>query len=116
MKNLIALLVAACAPLLPLQAQAVEAATLSEFKEDATFKAYLYGVGQGWLWANARLASKNQPQLFCVPPTLGLNFDNYLGILEAKIKNSRIQGKLNDKTPVEVLLLSALEESFPCRP
>ena len=113
-RTVVVLLFCSCLVSLSQQAQAIDAATLPEFRDDETFKTYLFGVGQGWLWANARLGNKNQPKLFCVPPSLSLNFANYLSFLEAKINSSRAQGKLNEKMPVEVFLLAALEESFPC--
>ena len=113
-RSIVKLLFCSCLISLSPQARAVDAARLPEFRDDETFKTYLYGVGQGWLWANARLETKNQPKLFCIPLSLSLNIENYLSLLEARIKRLRAQGKLNEKMPVEVLLLAALEESFPC--
>lgn len=95
---------------------AVYVATLNQFREGEYFKAYLDGVGNGWLWANAKLESKKQPLLFCVPSTLRLTADNYLGLIDAKIKAARgAQGGLNEKAPIELILLTALEEAFPCK-
>lgn len=94
---------------------AVEVGTFDQFRENDTFMTYLDGVGKGWLWANAKLDSKKQPLLFCVPPTLSLTADNYIHLIDAKIKAARAQGGLNEKAPIELILLAALEEAFPCK-
>lgn len=94
---------------------AVDVGTLAQFRESDQFKAYLDGVGNGWLWANARLDAKKQPRLFCVPTNLFLRAENYIGLADSKIKSARAQGELNDRYPIELIILMALEEAYPCQ-
>lgn len=102
--------------LLSCTASAVEVGNFDEIKGSEYFRAYIEGVGHGFLWANAELqVNKRQTLLFCVPPSLGLTTDNYVGLIEAEIRDSKANGGINGKAPVELVLMGALKKTFPCR-
>jgi hypothetical protein len=70
---------------------------------------YIAGIGAALLWANAALASKKQPLLYC-QPDIGLSIQNYENILDREIK--RVEYR--PEAPLPYLLLQALEHVFPC--
>jgi len=78
------------------------------------FKFYIYGVGMGYSWANAALESRKAKPLYCVPPKLVLEAENYLRTLDREIKESQSKTDLTLDTPVEAVLLRALIKTFPC--
>jgi hypothetical protein len=82
---------------------------------DDTMKVYLAGIGDAFLLANVELESAKVSPLFCQPPALALNADNYLAILESSMKEKGLpNGSANDELPVVVVLLSGLKKTFPC--
>jgi hypothetical protein len=81
-----------------------------KLKNSDAFKAYVTGLGVAYSWSNAHLSSVNQKPLYCEPKKLGLNSDNYLGILEDGIK--RIPD--NADLPIEYIFLLQLQVTFPC--
>jgi hypothetical protein len=84
----------------------------------SSVRAFVNGVSEGFNVANADLAGKNRPLLYCQPKSFALNADNLLAILDAEIKTMQeITGKpLPDNMPIEVVLLSGIQDTFPCKP
>lgn len=66
--------------------------------------------GQSYLWANAMLQYRQQPQLFCAPGGLRLAGQQYENIL-VDFVSSRGEDKGQS---VNALLLYALVDMFPC--
>jgi hypothetical protein len=92
------------------------ALTVKEFKilrNDARATYYVYGVGNGMVWANAELVTRHAQPLFCAPATLVLNEDNYLALLDSELQSGK--SKVKDDSPIEPILLAALEKTFACR-
>jgi hypothetical protein len=76
---------------------------------------YINGIGNGYLWANSALSAENKEPLFC-NPELQLNEDNYLALLDRQIKDGTpAKAKWRDDDPIEIILLRALQRTFPCR-
>jgi hypothetical protein len=82
---------------------------------------YVGGIGEGLEWANASLQSASRaqtgrPPLYCQPPNLVVNVENYLSMVDRQIEKlakTTTEEKL-DKMFVGILLLDALENTFPC--
>jgi hypothetical protein len=92
------------------------ALTVKEFKilrNDARVTNYVYGVGSGLVWANTELVARHVQPLFCAPGTLVLNEENYLALLDSAIQSGK--PKVKDDSPLEPVLLAALEKTFVCK-
>src|ERR1700726_1900226 len=80
-----------------------------------TLQNYIDGVGNGLLWANSVLKAENKEPLFC-NPDLALNEDNYLALLDRQIKDGTpAKTAWRDDDPIEIILLRAMQRTFPCR-
>jgi hypothetical protein len=97
--------------------------TVKQYKADlasgstaASFtKVYVYGLGEGFLFANIKATEKKTP-LYCQPDKLALSMENYVDIVDRQIKersNRMTQAQL-DEIPIAVLLFEGLQETFPC--
>lgn len=87
-----------------------------ELKENTLFQTYIEGVGVGYVIANSVLrVSRHQDPLFCTPSKLALTQKNYLTILDNYISKHDVKGEHGEDRPVEVLLLIALRDVFPCK-
>ena len=85
-------------------------------KKTEAFKVYLKGVRSGYVGANAYLASmRHLPPLYCQPNKMGLNAENYLRILDEYLSKPEVKNEMPPDTFVELLLLFALQEVFPCK-
>ena len=73
---------------------------------------FLTGIGNGFMAANAVLASNNQTQLFCAPP-IALNFDNIEDILEKEYSTRPVQWQ--PTSTMRMVLLVGLMKAFPCK-
>jgi hypothetical protein len=99
-------------------ASATQAAvTLSAYKQatkegtsEAQLKDYIYGVGTGYIYANAQLAALKQPRLFC-QPNMALTVDNFVSLLNREIA----QDRWKSESDIESILLVALMKTFPCK-
>src|SRR5579871_5763302 len=103
----LALLAAAVAP---------AAVTLSAYRQaqkegtaETQIKDYIYGVGTGYIYANAQLLALKQPRLFC-PPDMALTVENFTSLLNREIA----QNHWKNETDIESILLVALMRTFPC--
>jgi hypothetical protein len=83
-------------------------------QETTLVRIYLHGVGEGLGWANAELQSKDVPPIFCQPGNFELTADNYVRLVRTYLDNP--PAPLKDDTPIELVLLEALQEAFPCKP
>ena len=62
-----------------------------------------------------QLRADNKEPLFCTPD-LALNHDNYLALLDRQIKEGvPPKGSWRDDDAIEVILLRALQRTFPCK-
>jgi hypothetical protein len=80
-------------------------------------EAYVMGAGLALEAANAELRdTRHQPPLFCTPPSLVLNNENYESIIDGWIKgHSRLLPSSQvEKFPVYIVLMRGLIETFPC--
>ena len=75
-------------------------------------KIYLAGVVDGYGWANAKLSNNGEKLLFCQPAKLALQPDQIVSIFMAFAKKWRG----DSKAPAGIIMLLALEETFPCEP
>jgi hypothetical protein len=78
--------------------------------EDVTSRLYLKGIGDGISAYNARM-SKNKVAIYCPPDRVGIVDAQYALILRSFLSR---YPNLTD-APIEVTLLFALEDAFPCR-
>ena len=78
-------------------------------------RAYIYGIGNGYSWANAKLKADKQHPLYCEPGKMALNAENYVGLVDDALKNPDFAGLAKDADPVELLLLAQLILAFPCK-
>jgi hypothetical protein len=88
----------------------------NKWKDDTSFRMYILGVGNGYTWANIDLEKKKENPLFCPPKKLALTVDNLIHTIDMMIKDTKY-GKLISKTdtPIELILLKGLQETFPCK-
>lgn len=77
------------------------------------FDDYIGGVGNGFVWANGELAAQERSSLFCAPK-MALTQANFIAILDKEIAHPT-RNKYVDDTPIELILLKALEYVFPCK-
>jgi hypothetical protein len=75
---------------------------------------HMAGLGTGIAWANAQ-AERFKTPLYCPPGKLAIQTENYIDIINRKIKESseRIPAS-HDHTPIVMLLLDGLMKTFPC--
>ena len=69
------------------------------------------GVFNGFQSANADLLASGKRPLFCTPTKIAFTIDQIKSILDRYLKEHRFQGNFT----VDIVLLSALKDVFPCR-
>ena len=85
----------------------------AKMKTVESFKFYLEGVGSGFSWYNVFIVQKGGEPIFCEPENMSLNHLNYINLIE---HYSKTFPKLSsDDMPVNMILLYALVEAFPCK-
>ena len=83
--------------------------------QDQHNRAYLRGVWDGLQSANISLEENHQKRLFCQPPKLGIPLDQVISILRRYIGDDhRPTTVALADLPVDSILLSALQNIFPC--
>lgn len=82
--------------------------------EPRTAEAFLFGVAQGFGWANATLEQRGDKPLYCIPKRLTLLSTNYLHMAAEEIARRRAAGNLPAGYTMELALLGGLTRSFPC--
>jgi hypothetical protein len=86
----------------------------AQFGHTGAFNDYLNGVGNGYVWANAELQARNSPLLFC-QSDMELTQGNFVTLFLVEVERPS-SGKAWDKdAPIELVLLTALEQTFPCK-
>lgn len=83
-------------------------------RDEGLAEAYLTGVGEGFGWANSRLSSRGDKQLYCVPENLALNGKNYVRIALDEVERQRALGMNIPNNQIELALLVGLERTFSC--
>ncbi len=73
---------------------------------------YLSTYLQALTVANGTLAHRQQPMLFCVPPTLRLGADNAASLLDGALKANRA----TPDDDLGIVLVMELTQAFPCKP
>jgi hypothetical protein len=78
---------------------------------------YIKGLGEGMLYYSIRTEDTKQTPLFCAPERLALQTKNYVDIIEREIKRAAIHmpKKELDEVALPTILLSGLEDTFPCK-
>ncbi|MFC4518436.1 MULTISPECIES: hypothetical protein [Cupriavidus] len=113
-RSLLAILIAACS------GSAQAEVNLGDFREmvsvaktendRAILNLYLSGVLGAYGWANATLAARHQPLLFCAPATPPLLPEHAQNMLLEIPLN-----ELNKGMPASLMLAGALQRAFPCK-
>lgn len=75
---------------------------------------YATGVARGIFWANAVVTHDTGVPMFCMPPKLGLDQDMVLSITDRYIKAHLGEGRINKETSIELIILLAMKDTFPC--
>ena len=79
----------------------------------SAFGDYIAGIGKGMLVYNVIAETEGRQPLFCPPPKLALNKENYRSILDGFIdKHAQIQKAAG--ATIEIAMLYALVDAFPC--
>ncbi len=84
-----------------------------ETKDDMAM--YVLGAGNGLLWANFDLQYRKERMLFCIPMGLSLNVDDFISILNKKIKHSGSLGLDVKSMYIGSQILYGLQRTFPCK-
>ena len=71
---------------------------------------YLVGVVDGFGWVNAELSINGQNKLYCQPTKLALEPDQIVSIF----MNFSKKWHGDSKAPAGMIMLLALQETFPC--
>jgi len=75
------------------------------------FTTYLSGVSRGISWTNSWASIRGHPA-YCPPPDLAITNEQAIDILDRYVQK-RGESARND--PIELLLLQALRDVFPCK-
>jgi len=118
MRNILALALLACLPMTAEMTvkQYQKDVNSSDYQTSHAAKLFVMGMGVGISWANTVAAEKKNPPLYCVPPQFSMNGDNFVDILDKMIKaaEAKMSAKELNDSPVGMLLVMGLQESFPC--
>jgi hypothetical protein len=71
---------------------------------------YIRGVIEGFLTANAKLATDGKPKMFCLPAQKELTAQEAAEIMIRQAKTAPDA----DNYPISILLLAGLTDTFPC--
>ena len=81
-------------------------------------RAYIRGVGQGFVLANAMMLNEGKKPMYCQPGDLVLDETSYIHLIKKTAQNYQdAMGKKfeDDDFGVERLLLLGLKNTFPCK-
>ena len=102
----------------------VEYRTLRTMRDASTqqrLQLYVDGLGNGMLWASSAMKVQMGRSLYCPPAQMGLTAQNYMHLLQQSIgKRLETPGgrawleQHADEQVLGMLLLSELQEVFPC--
>jgi hypothetical protein len=74
------------------------------------YKLHLDGLTEGFITFNVALRQYGRPPLFCLPPKMALTIAQAEDIMFREAKTVRDP----DRTPIAIVLLEGLKETFPC--
>ncbi|MEN4938734.1 hypothetical protein [Stenotrophomonas sp. TWI1151] len=80
----------------------------------STAETYAIGVARGIFWSNAAITHDTGTPMFCMPPKLGTDQDMVLSITNRYIKEHVGKGVVDNDTSIELIVLLALKDTFPC--
>jgi hypothetical protein len=72
-------------------------------------RAYITGVGIGYIWSNTERAAEKLPPLFCLPPSF-MNALDFVPLVDDEIGQTYVQRG----DAIELLLLKSLRRLYPC--
>ncbi len=75
------------------------------------YKQYIYGLGEGITWMDAKMKTDLGIRYYCPPQNIALNEENYLDIAKSFVKANPYA----EQSPFGWLLITALKETFPCK-
>lgn len=81
-------------------------------KDERNIKFYIVGVGAGYYYTNHYLDTAGRSKLYCQPSSANIQGEMYSAILDAYANSS---GKKLKDVSVEIILLTALVELYPCK-
>lgn len=78
---------------------------------------YVKGLGEGIEWVNTLLKGTSSRPLYCLPE-IALTDENFLQILDSAIAkmSKTYSSKAVEESPIGLVLLTGLVETFPCPP
>jgi hypothetical protein len=76
------------------------------------FKGYIGGIGQGISITNASLKIDKKPAIFCLPDDKIFDADDYIVLIDDYLDKNR--DKLEHDYQINMVLLLALKDAFPC--
>ena len=76
------------------------------------YRGYLNGVMNGFFWANAFSSNTSNAKSFCLPENISTSDVDYIGILDRHLEKST---DLDKEKYIEMSLMIALKDKFPCR-
>jgi hypothetical protein len=84
-----------------------------ENKDSVIVESMITGMGNGISATNAMLKYKKQPQLFCPPTSIALNYKNMVNIIENEIKRQGFS-KIENEILSPFMMMGYIAE-FPCK-
>ena len=77
---------------------------------------YIMGIGEGASWAQVYGISFNNKKLYCMPPNLAMNINNYVQLLETGIQKHKARKPNSYQNEmIDTVLIDELISNFPCR-
>lgn len=110
---------------LALSSSALAEVTIGDYRsyqkdpeKKALINFYVAGVGRGYFWGSVYAKEIKGHGFLCLPPKLILNNDTFTDLLQQELRNpSRKDSPVyKDEDLVEVALLNAMTDTFPCSP
>ena len=84
---------------------------LTQLREQVTIM--ISSAGEAYGWANTELLDRKQSPLYCPPKKLAVTKEQYVEIL-SKLVDGHPKVKTEEFRSWPVLLLKALQDTFPC--
>ncbi len=113
----------AMAGIVPVRALSIDTFNEWKYNEESLdvtlfdlLKIRLNGVYEGLGWANTMNEDEGRAPLFCQPGDLLVEDEFILGMIETELQNPSFRGVevYPSDTPVELVLLNAARNVFPC--
>ena len=86
---------------------------LRAYRADAD-KTYITGVGRGIFWVNSYLQEYGAGEIFCPPPKLHLDAEIIASLLDQEIREPPSGKQWEADTPIEMIMVVAFLDRFPC--